>query len=134
MLKDLVKVANRLDSLGLHKEADFLDSLLRKEAATEFLPEPPLNKEDVAKAFEDYFKWSSQLENLKVTSLEWVGTGELGFPHYVVTSEGESYSESRGRIVPYNIDTTIEVLPEGKKSGMPVLGLDENIYYLYAED
>jgi hypothetical protein len=32
MLKDLVKVSNRLDSLGLHKEADFLDSLLRKEA------------------------------------------------------------------------------------------------------
>jgi len=30
MLKDLVKLANRLDSLGLIKEADFLDTILRK--------------------------------------------------------------------------------------------------------
>ena len=30
MLKDLVKLANRLDSLGLIKEADFLDAILRK--------------------------------------------------------------------------------------------------------
>lgn len=32
MLKDLVKVANRLDSLGLTKEADILDSFVRKTA------------------------------------------------------------------------------------------------------
>lgn len=34
MIKDLAKVANRLDSLGLTKEADFLDSIICKIAAT----------------------------------------------------------------------------------------------------
>jgi hypothetical protein len=32
MLKDLVKLSNRLDSLGLTKEADFLDSCIKKIA------------------------------------------------------------------------------------------------------
>jgi hypothetical protein len=32
MIKDLVKIANKLDSLGLKKEADFLDSLIKKMA------------------------------------------------------------------------------------------------------
>jgi hypothetical protein len=32
MLKELVKVANRLDYLGLQKEADIIDSFLKKEA------------------------------------------------------------------------------------------------------
>jgi hypothetical protein len=30
MLKDLIKVSNRLDSLGLTKEADYLDSVIKK--------------------------------------------------------------------------------------------------------
>lgn len=33
MLKDLVKVANRLDSLGLTKEADAIDGIISKEAS-----------------------------------------------------------------------------------------------------
>jgi hypothetical protein len=32
MLKDLVKVANRLDSLGLTREADAIDGLVKKMA------------------------------------------------------------------------------------------------------
>jgi hypothetical protein len=32
MLKNLVKVANKLDSIGLSKEADLLDSIIKKEA------------------------------------------------------------------------------------------------------
>jgi hypothetical protein len=31
MLKDLVNIANRLDSIGLTKEADYLDRLIKKE-------------------------------------------------------------------------------------------------------
>lgn len=42
MLSKLAKIANRLDSLGLTKEADVLDSFIRKIATT-----PPLNA-DVA--------------------------------------------------------------------------------------
>jgi hypothetical protein len=29
MIKDLIKVANRLDALGLTKEADIIDSIIR---------------------------------------------------------------------------------------------------------
>jgi hypothetical protein len=43
MLKDLVKVANRLDSLGLSKEADFLDSIIRKIAAMNTGTPPYMN-------------------------------------------------------------------------------------------
>lgn len=32
MLKDLVRLANRLDELGLRKEADFLDSVIKKHS------------------------------------------------------------------------------------------------------
>jgi len=38
MLKGLVKIANRLDDLGLTKEADVIDAALRKLAAIEGLP------------------------------------------------------------------------------------------------
>ena len=36
MLKNLIKVANRLDNLGLSKEADLLDSIIKKIAASAF--------------------------------------------------------------------------------------------------
>lgn len=35
MLKDLVKMANKLDALGLSKEADVIDNLVRKIASRE---------------------------------------------------------------------------------------------------
>lgn len=41
MIKDLIKVANRLDSLGLAKEADYLDAIIKKLAAE---PDPEVSK------------------------------------------------------------------------------------------
>jgi len=38
MLKDLIKVSNRLDSLGLTKEADYLDSVIRKLSSRREMP------------------------------------------------------------------------------------------------
>jgi hypothetical protein len=35
MLKGLMKVANKLDSIGLTKEADTIDALIRKIVASE---------------------------------------------------------------------------------------------------
>lgn len=35
MIKDLIKMANRLDRLGLTKEADYLDSIIRSASADE---------------------------------------------------------------------------------------------------
>ena len=44
MLKNLVKIANRLDGLGLTKEADLLDSIIRKLAAPPLEDIFPMNK------------------------------------------------------------------------------------------
>lgn len=41
MIKDLIKVANRLDSLGLAKEADYLDAIIKKLASE---PDPEVSK------------------------------------------------------------------------------------------
>ena len=44
MLKNLVKIANRLDELGLTKDADLLDSIIRKLAAPPLEDIVPMNK------------------------------------------------------------------------------------------
>ena len=38
MINDLIKFANHLDSKGLHKEADYLDAVIKKKAAIEVPP------------------------------------------------------------------------------------------------
>lgn len=48
MLKDLVKLANHLDSRGLAKEADYLDAIIRKKLASE----SPSEKEELERKFE----------------------------------------------------------------------------------
>jgi hypothetical protein len=51
MLKDLVKIADKLDQLGLQKEANFIDSLLRKIALEEMSKEERIGRsaEKIAK-------------------------------------------------------------------------------------
>jgi len=44
MLKELVKVANRLDYLGLQKEADILDQIIKKMASEEMSEEERINR------------------------------------------------------------------------------------------
>jgi hypothetical protein len=108
MLKDLVKVANRLDSLGLTREADAIDGLVKKIAGMsegddldledgdiEYMEsgsdkvweEPPLDIRDVAAAFEDHYIKSRGLDSLTVTDIRW-DEGPSDFPHYVVKAEG----------------------------------------------
>lgn len=41
MLKDLVKMASKLDALGLSKEADTIDALIRKIAGSDEDDSPP---------------------------------------------------------------------------------------------
>lgn len=75
MLREIAKIANKLDSLGLTKEADILDSYLSKSAASfgRYIKKSP--PPDVAEAFK---KWLnvSQLANYR-----WKGgllTGGVG--------------------------------------------------------
>ena len=171
MLKDLVKVANRLDSLGLTREADAIDGLVKKMAGmsegddsdsypefpVKVWEEPPLDIRDVAAAFEASFIKSRDLDSLTVTNIRW-NEGPSDFPHYIVESKGsyrrpiyddtpigsDAFGEyGSGEIIgreeesrPYDIDTEIEVLPQGEeyRYGFPVEGMDGKTYYLYAED
>jgi hypothetical protein len=101
MLKDLVKVANRLDSLGLTREADAIDGLVKKmagmsegddldlysELPVKIWEEPPLDIKDVAAAFEASFIKSRDLDSLTVTNIRW-NEGPSDFPHYIVESKG----------------------------------------------
>jgi len=178
MLKDLVKVANRLDSLGLTREADAIDGLVKKmagmsegddlediehdsgsysELPVKIWEEPPLDIKDVAAAFEASFIKSRDLDSLTVTNIRW-NEGPSDFPHYIVESKGshrraiyddtpigsDAFGEyGSGEIIgreeesrPYDIDTEIEVLPQGEeyRYGFPVEGMDGKTHYLYAED
>jgi hypothetical protein len=110
MLKDLVKVANRLDSLGLTREADAIDGLVKKmagmsegddlededieydsdsysELPVKIWEEPPLDIKDVAAAFEASLIKSRDLDSLTVTNIYW-NTEPTYFPHYIVKAEG----------------------------------------------
>lgn len=60
MIKDLIKVANKLDSLGLQKEADYLDSVIRK-LATDYLEKHPLDWTD-----EDYEDFERDEETFEI--------------------------------------------------------------------
>lgn len=52
MIKDLVSVANKLDSIGLTKEADFLDNLILKIAAPPMIDVFPLDKNEPTASYE----------------------------------------------------------------------------------
>lgn len=52
MLKDLVSVANKLDGLGLTKDADFLDNLILKIAAPPMIDVFPLDKNEPTAIYE----------------------------------------------------------------------------------
>jgi hypothetical protein len=47
MLKDLVKLASRLDEIGLTKEADYLDQIIRKIAEGEMIREHTVSAGEV---------------------------------------------------------------------------------------
>ena len=100
MLKDLVKVANRLDSLGLTKEADTLDILVKKMAAMNEGDDLDLEDQDIEYDsgsrweeppldIKDYYIEHHGLDSLTVTEIYWNPEPTyLNIPHYVVKAEG----------------------------------------------
>lgn len=151
MIKDLMRLANRLDSKGLTKEADVIDLVIKKIAEQddinledgdvefspyghydphlEVYPEPPVNIEDVKAAFVSQFMSSRILDSLEVTSIRWEDK-PAEYPHYVVTSSGKYLSSKTGKIKDYNINTDFSV----EDWGTPVQGTDGKTYYFYGED
>lgn len=129
MLKELVKVANKLDALGLTKEADIIDALLNKKASMED-EAPPIDIETLKKAYEEFsLKLLSGLVSLEVIDLYWTTIPNQG-SCYVVKSEGKWDDGS-----PFNISS--EIWPVSKSFGervtLTVEGTDGKTYYLYTE-
>jgi hypothetical protein len=93
MIKDLLKLANRLDSKGMTKEADVLDLLIKKIAQQddtylgydprlEVYPDPGLDEEAVKAA---YYECARAYHfDLDVLSAKW-NDEPSEYPHYVVT-------------------------------------------------
>jgi hypothetical protein len=52
MIKELVKVANRLDFLGLQKEADIIDGMIRKMAVVSKMIAPSIDKSKISEFIE----------------------------------------------------------------------------------
>lgn len=151
MIKDLMKLANRLDSKGLTREADILDLLIKKMAQQddislededvefspyghydlelEVYPEPPVNIEDVKTAFVAQFKRFLQLDTLEVTSIEW-NSKPSEYPHYNVESVGTYTHNGEKKETSVNTDY---MLTEKGWGGLAVQGTDNNIYYFYGE-
>jgi hypothetical protein len=149
MIKDLMNLANSLDSKGLTKEADVLDLLIKKIAQQDDInledldvdyepyghyelkvySEPPVNIEDVKTAFLNHFLNSRTLITLDVESIEWESEPSE-YPHYKVKSLGSYKSWRTGSIEDYRIDTDFWIQDYGE----PVKGTDGNIYHFYGED
>lgn len=70
MLKDLIKVANRLDALGLQKEADALDQIIKKVA------------------------WPWDEEPMKITRDIDIGNEETGIRYYASVKKPYQYMTS----------------------------------------
>ena len=127
MLKDLVKVANRLDSLGLHKEADTIDSIIVTSSMFDDDnpfgsslrdPErPPIEERDIVNIIQ------SKNEDVKILTADWTVDYTYGIPEgkYEITyTYDDNVRIADCRVVMHETD-------------MPVVGEDGEIYYLYCE-
>lgn len=125
MLKELVKVANRLDHLGLTKEADIIDAIIKSSSETfnsddhsfSVQKEPPIEEEDIIKAIQ------AKNSDIEVLSADWEVVMDYGFPeagYQVSYSYNDEVHTADCRVVEYETD-------------MPLLGRDNKIYFLYCE-
>ncbi len=135
MIKDLALIANRLDSLGLTKEADYLDRLIQKVAM-----EPVSVSEDTFldldlairakfKSFLDLYGSSIEHKMLisickDMTDSTVSKIGSLARDHLVITNE-KKRQEIEGSL---EEETLTEEDLESIKSEVPSEPLDQKIY------
>lgn len=147
MLKQIVKIANKLDSLGLTKEADILDGYLSKIAirASEITYEefwqgaremegietpPPITEDDVKRVFSEAAK--ETCGKINIVGIKWCNVNAderyaleddivYGYKINYITEDGEEETNSMWRV------------PEYYSYSHPVIGTDGETYYLYCE-
>ena len=81
MLKELLKVANKLDALGLSKEADTVDALIRKMAGIGDRKDPDFEPGGVAEGWSNYSQaehdvWQRETHNVGLAA--WDECEKLG--------------------------------------------------------
>jgi len=103
MLKELVKIANKLDSLGLTKEADVLDSFIQKTAAATRTMAPTIDthliRDLVSEKANDKFREANKAKSsfemgieLKVVERLHSFLNSAGDKVYVTTNDNYTYS------------------------------------------
>lgn len=150
MLKDLIKMAGKLDALGFKREADTIDSLIKKVAGDkdgvfdsasyianriepESSDEPPVDHEALKKAYEEYTERALDVNSVKVTDLYWVQNKEdPRESHYLVTAEG-LWNDSDNQ---YMTEDGFSIWPIPQSYGrwsMDIEGNDGNMYYFQSD-
>jgi hypothetical protein len=105
MLKELVKVANKLDSLGLTKEADVVDGLINKMAARVINP-GDYDYDMVAElGGED---WDSDTEHPHADFLNKWEKEDPSIRNIITNTEHESYDPDKHDISSYEMDEDSE--------------------------
>lgn len=141
MLINIVKVANKLDSLGLIKEADFLDQLIKKNASDDYEnlwsrqealqgidKPPPVSENDLRNAILENLKKQIRSDSVEITDMVW------GKYHESVTSDMYCWRVTfnlRGM----SVETTVpvaRVTRDFDDDSISVTGTDEKIYYFFA--
>jgi hypothetical protein len=124
MLKDLVKVANRLDSLGLTREADAIDTIIvtssmfdddnQFDSVYEEPERPRIEEQNIVNMIQ------SKNKDIKVLAADWTVNIVSGIPEgkYEITyTRDDNLLIGDCQVVMYETD-------------MPIVGYDREVYYL----
>jgi len=100
MIKDLIKVATKLDSLGLTREASYLDSLIRKIAA-EGSDDPDYDYAMTLKSDDEDPDYRDHMRKIKIV-MERTGLSEIEAEELVDRVEMEDEMEDEPMETSYN--------------------------------
>lgn len=92
MIKELIKIGNRLDSLGLKREGDMIDRLIRKIAQDSgWEMEMFYDAREVSE--EEVDAWKDGVERAWRTGEDWeYGENEVGYDHFDLEVDGKIYT------------------------------------------
>ena len=145
MLKQIVKIANKLDSLGLIKEADFLDQLIEKIASDDYESNyenlwrrqealqgidkpPPVSEDDLRNAILENLKKQIRPDSVEITDMVW------GKYHESVTSDMYCWRVTFN-LIGMSVETTVpvaRVTRDFDDDSISVTGTDGETYYFFA--
>jgi hypothetical protein len=153
VIRDLIKIADRLDALGLNREADILDSILRKASAEEageeidpefgasiqypddstelkFWRDPEIEEESLKRAFLSMLNMRGEYDFAHIKGIQFFNE-KSPFPYYVVKYKVFTPDD----IVNTDREDIMTFVTEGYAPGYSpeVVGASGKKYWLYSE-